>query len=62
MLSRERVTGNERERGRRDVLLDGQVELRGRKKKTIQDYPRQGENEKQTFIHEIKLQQTSQVL
>ena len=56
------MTGNERERGRRDVLLDGQVELRGRKKKNIQDYPRQGENEKQTFIHEIKLQQTSQVL
>lgn len=52
MLSRERVTGNESKRGRRDVLLDGQVELRGRKrKKPIQDYPRQGENEKQTFIH-----------
>lgn len=33
MLSRERVTGNESKRGRRDVLLDGQVELRGRKRK-----------------------------
>lgn len=33
MFSREKVTENERERGRRDILLDGQVELRGGKKK-----------------------------
>ncbi len=55
MFSREKVTENERKRGERDVLLDGQVELRGGKK-NMQDYPRQAENEKQTFIHEIKLQ------
>lgn len=49
----------EKEGGETFSLMDRWSSEGGKKQ---QDYPRQAENEEQTFIHGIKLQQTSQVL
>lgn len=40
-----------KEGGETFSLMDRWSSEGGREKKNIQDYPRQGENEKQTFIH-----------